>query len=127
MEISVEFPRVPDSLVGQKHRYGYMAHMSSEFPAGIGVVKYDFETDHVTECTLPSGQYCGEPVFVPRENGSSEDDGYLVTFLIDENSGTSELAILDASDVTKGPICRMALPHKISSGVHSTWVERDRL
>ena len=57
----------------------------------------------------------------------SEDDAYLVTFLIDENSGTSEFAILDAKDVTKGPIARLALPHKISSGVHSTWVERGML
>ena len=51
----------------------------------------------------------------------------MVTFLIDENTGTSECAILDAADVTKGPICRLALPHKICSGTHSVWVEHDQL
>jgi carotenoid cleavage dioxygenase-like enzyme len=56
-----------------------------------------------------------------------EDDGYLVTFLIDENTGTSECAILDASDIAKGPICRLALPHKLSSGTHSVWVEHEQL
>ena len=56
-----------------------------------------------------------------------EDSGYLVTFLIDENTGTSECAILDAADITKGPICRLALPHKISSGTHSVWVEHAQL
>jgi carotenoid cleavage dioxygenase len=61
------------------------------------------------------------------EQGLREDSGYLVTFLIDENTGTSECAILDASDVTKGPICRLALPHKICSGTHSVWVENDQL
>ena len=61
------------------------------------------------------------------KGATAEDEGYLVTFLIDENSGTSQLAILDASDVTKGPICRAQLPHKISSGVHSTWVEHTQL
>jgi carotenoid cleavage dioxygenase-like enzyme len=56
-----------------------------------------------------------------------QGDGYLVTFLIDENTGTSECAILDASDLAKGPICRLALPHKICSGTHSVWVEHDQL
>ena len=51
----------------------------------------------------------------------------MVTFLIDENTAMSELAILNAGDITKGPICRARLPHKISSGVHSTWVEHDQL
>ncbi|MEL7454142.1 MAG: carotenoid oxygenase family protein, partial [Pseudomonadota bacterium] len=50
-----------------------------------------------------------------------------ITFLIDENTGTSQCAILDASDIAKGPVCRLALPHKISSGVHSTWVEHLQL
>ncbi len=61
------------------------------------------------------------------EAAGREDSGYLVTFLIDENTGTSECAILDASDVAKGPICRLALPHKICSGTHSVWVEHDQL
>ena len=64
---------------------------------------------------------------VPRQGATLEEDGYLITFLIDENSRGSELAILDASDITKGPIARARLPHKISSGVHATWVEHSQL
>ena len=103
-----------------------------------GFVKHDTATGIEQVYELPEGIYASESPMVPRKPSSSEtigregsalseDDGYLVTFLIDENSGTSEFAILDASDVTKGPICRLALPHKISSGVHSTWVERAQL
>ena len=34
---------------------------------------------------------------------------------------------MDASDIAKGPICRLALPHKLCSGTHSVWVENDQL
>jgi len=92
-----------------------------------GYVKHDTETGKEQVFTLPDGVYASESPMVARKGATEEDDGYLVTFLIDENSGTSEFAILDSRDVTRGPICRLALPHKISSGVHATWVERSQL
>ena len=122
MEIPVEFPRVPDTLVGQKHRFGYMAHMSEKFPAGVGVVKYDFETDQVTDRVLPKGQYCGEPVFAPREDGVSEDDGYLMFYTYDEASDTSDFVILDARDVEGAPIARVKLGVRVPFGFHGSWI-----
>ena len=122
MEIPVEFLRVPDRLVGQKHRFGYMTHMSKEFPAGIGVVKYDFDTDQVTESTLPKGQYCGEPVFAPRENSSSEDDGYLMFYTYDQASDTSDFVVLDARDIECGPIARVKLGVRVPFGFHGSWI-----
>ncbi len=122
MEIPVEFPRVPDSLIGQKHRYGYMAHMSEEFPAGVGIVKYDFETDQMTEYKLPSGQYCGEAVFAPRENGSSEDDGYLMFYTYDDATGTSDFVVLDARNIESDPIARVKLGVRIPFGFHGSWI-----
>ena len=41
--------------------------------------------------------------------------------------GTSECILIDAKRLEDGPVCRIALPHKISSGTHSTWVNADRL
>lgn len=122
MEIPVEFPRVPDSLVGQKHRFGYMAHMSKAFPAGVGIVKYDFETDRVSEFVLPSGQYCGEPVFAPREDASSEDDGYLLFYTYEEASNTSDFVVLDARDVEAAPLARLKLGVRIPFGFHGSWI-----
>ena len=92
-----------------------------------GFVRHDTRTGEEVVLKLPDGVFASESPVVPREGATSEEDAYLVTFLIDENTGTSEFAILDAADIARGPICRMALPHKISSGVHATWVERERL
>lgn len=122
MEIPVEFPRVPDKLVGQKHRFGYMAHMSEQFPAGVGIVKYDFETDQVTERTLPKGHYCGEPVFAPREGGVSEDDGYLLFYTYDQASDTSDFVVLDARDIERAPIARVKLGVRVPFGFHGSWI-----
>jgi carotenoid cleavage dioxygenase len=58
-------------------------------------------------------------------DAKSEDDGYLVSFLIDENHGTSECVLIDAKALEAGPVVRIALPHKLSSGTHSVWADRD--
>lgn len=122
MDVPVEFPRVPDSLIGQKHRYGYMAHMSAKFPAGVGVLKYDFETDEKTEYALPEGQYCGEPVFVPRKNAAAEDDGYLITYRHNEAEQTADCIILDACNVEAGPVAEILLNTRIPFGFHGSWI-----
>jgi carotenoid cleavage dioxygenase len=123
----VEFGMINPDYAMRKSRYVWHTTSKPGWFLFNGFVKHDTETGEEQVYQLPEGVYASEAPVVPRKNGSSEDDAYLVTFLIDENSGTSEFAILDASDVGKGPICRLALPHKISSGVHSTWVERGML
>ncbi len=122
-DVSVEFPRVPDSLVGQPHRYGYMAEMDTKgVGIGVAIQKYDFQTRTHVSYPLPTTQRCGEPVFVEKENSSSEDDGYLLSFLYDEASNTSEFIILSASDIEAGPIARIKLPVRIPFGFHGSWV-----
>jgi carotenoid cleavage dioxygenase-like enzyme len=42
----------------------------------------------------------------------------------DENTGTSECIVIDAKRFADGPVCRIALPHKICSGTHAHWAGR---
>ena len=76
------------------------------------------------EFRLPEGRYASDAPFVPRTGSTEEDDGYLVSFVTDESSGTSECALLDARRIEDGPVCRIALPHKRCSGAHSCWADR---
>jgi carotenoid cleavage dioxygenase-like enzyme len=39
----------------------------------------------------------------------------------------SECWIIPASDIAKGPLAKIVLPHRISAGTHSGWVEGDRI
>ena len=57
----------------------------------------------------------------------AEDDGYLVSYVYDEREGRSEVEVLDARDVTAGPICRVKLPVRVPIGFHATWVPGERL
>ncbi len=50
---------------------------------------------------MPKGCYISEAPFAPRPPGKSEDDGYLLTFVTNLNSGKGECAIFDAQDATK--------------------------
>ena len=53
--------------------------------------------------------------------GADEDDGYLVGFTIDENTGASEVQIFNAKDIAAGPVGRVTLPCRVPMGFHATW------
>jgi carotenoid cleavage dioxygenase len=123
----VEFGMINPAYLMEKSRYVWSTTTKPGWFLFNGYCRHDTTTGEEQIYQLPEGVFASESPMVPRKGATTEDDGYLVTFLIDENTGSSELAILDASDVTKGPICRARLPHKISSGVHCTWVEHTQL
>ncbi|MEM9621480.1 MAG: carotenoid oxygenase family protein [Pseudomonadota bacterium] len=119
---AVEFPRVPDSLVGQKHRYGYTAEFGSGLPVAVAFRKYDLQTGSSTAHELPNSRLGGEPVFVPAAGATSEDDGYLLSFVYDPASDQSELIIVDASNMAADPVARVHLPARVPAGFHGSWI-----
>ncbi len=123
----MEFGMINAKYGGRPYRYGYSTLSKPGWFLFTGFVKTDLETRISTEYRLPEGVYASEAPFAPRIGAVDEDDGYLVSFLIDENNGTSECVLLDAKDITKGPICRIALPHKLCSGTHAVWAGREML
>jgi carotenoid cleavage dioxygenase-like enzyme len=122
-----EFPRVADSVIGLKHRYGYMMaipeSMSYEDPMSTSgaILKYDRQTGARSEIDLGRGRIPGEPVFVPADGGKNEDDGYLMTFVYDASSNTSEFVVMDAATMSDTPIASVDLP-RIPHGFHGSWV-----
>lgn len=121
-----EFPRVADSVIGQKHRYGYLmgfpdTSVTDPMDTNGSILKYDRVTGERTSIELGAGQTPGEAVFVPAEGGTAEDDGYLMTYVHDAASDTSSLAIFDASTMSAEPVASVALP-RIPFGFHGSWV-----
>ena len=53
-----------------------------------------------------------------------EDAGFLLAMVFDASRGASSLAILDASDVSKGPVARVWLRHHVPHGLHGEWCAR---
>jgi carotenoid cleavage dioxygenase len=117
-----DFPRVPDASVGLDGRFGYTMSMTPDGDAGE-LFKYDMadgasRTSHV----FRSGQTPGEPTFVPAAGATSEDDGYLMTYVHDATTDTSHLAVLDASNMAAEPVAEVHLPRRIPMGFHGSWV-----
>jgi len=121
---SAEFPRVADSVVGLKHRYGYMMGMSEDRDpkdAAGAILKYDRQTGKRTDIELGRGRVGGEPVFVPAGNAKNEDDGYLMTYVYDASSDSSQFVIMDAASMDAAPVASIDLP-RVPNGFHGSWI-----
>ena len=62
----------------------------------------------------------------PRLGSTAEDDAYLVTFSSDMVNDESHCEIFDAANPTDGPLAKVALPERISSGTHAFWHAGER-
>jgi len=66
------------------------------------------------------GCYPGEPVFVRRPDGSDEDDGVVLSVVLDATAGRSFLLVLDAASMSE--LARAEAPHHIPFGFHGQFV-----
>ena len=123
----MEFGMINQRFAGRKYRYAYSTVTKPGWFLFTGFVKNDLETGESTEYRLPEGRYASEAPFAPRIGAVDEDDGYLVSFITDENTGASECVLLDARRIEAGPVVRIALPHKLCSGTHAVWADRAML
>jgi carotenoid cleavage dioxygenase len=86
---------------------------------GTAVHKFDLETGGVETCDFGAGRHPGEAVFA--QAGAGEDEGFLMTFVHDDNTGVSEFVVVDATAPAKGPVARVALPQRVPYGFHGGW------
>ena len=124
-----EFARVADDRVGLPNRYGYMTATRPADGSGLiatQLLKYDMADGgscEVHECG--AGRRPGEAVFVPdtdRRAGGQEDAGWVMTYVHDDATNTSDLVILDATNFTAAPVATVKLPRRIPFGFHGSWV-----
>ena len=116
-----EFPRINESLIGRSYRYGYSAGVGTGFTQDT-LIKTDLTTFAVqTRTDQPRFGY-GEPVFVERDGGTAEDDGWVMALRHDTQSDTSDLAIFDARAITEDPVAVVHLPVRVPNGFHGNWV-----
>ena len=79
---------------------------------------------------MPDGFFAQESRFVPRTNGATEDDGWLLSYVFDESqlgldgecraNAKSELWIIDAKNM-KDVVAKVYLPQRVPYGLHGNW------
>jgi carotenoid cleavage dioxygenase len=123
---NTEFPSIPTSMVGRPSRFAYTMHISPE-PTLLfdGIVKYDTVSGASSRYAFGPGRWGSESPFAPRAGAPAEDDGYLVSFVHDGPENRSEVVVLDAADLTAGPVARVLLPQRVPIGFHATWVKQE--
>ena len=119
-----EFPRVADRVIGLEHRYGYMMATGGDMESfGQEVLKYDLRSGKSWAYHFGPGQNIGEAVFAASPaSGAAEDDGWVMSFLYDAARDKSDLVILDATNIEKGPVAQVHLPFRVPNGFHGSWI-----
>jgi carotenoid cleavage dioxygenase-like enzyme len=79
------------------------------------IVKLDTEVGETHAWAQP-GCYPGEPVFVARPEAEAEDDGVVLSVVLDAAAQSSFLLVLDGADLEE--LARAQAPHHIPFGFH---------
>ncbi|MCH9673543.1 MAG: carotenoid oxygenase family protein [Gammaproteobacteria bacterium] len=137
-DLNTEFPRVNPLRVGRPSRFAYHQYLPLPEDGTLtgrcqtfdALVKYDTDTGAYQRYDYGPGVYGNETPFAPRTGAGAtagEDDGYLVTFSTDTKDWSSHALIFDATDITRGPICRIRIPVRIPLGFHANWIAGTQL
>ncbi|KAG4441246.1 hypothetical protein IFR05_003294 [Cadophora sp. M221] len=100
------------------------------------ILTSDDPEDPIKVFKLPKGFYAQESRFVPRQNGNSEDDGWILSYVFDESQldgngsagleAKSELWIIDAKEM-KEVVCKVQLPQRVPYGLHGNWFSEQEI
>jgi len=122
-DMAGEFPRLDERRAGLSYRHGYFAADTSDTGKVIfnGIAHIDFKTGKRVVHELAKGDVPGEPIFVPKNEGAAEGEGWLVASIYRGAEDRSDFVVYDAMDVAKGPIGVAELPRRVPFGFHGNW------
>ena len=85
------------------------------------VLKIDPESGEQQIWSAAPKGFVGEPVFVPRPNGTQEDDGWVLVIVYDAECDRSDVVILDAKNLDSQPVAKLHLKHHLPYGLHGNF------
>ncbi|KAI9083937.1 hypothetical protein K1719_034195 [Acacia pycnantha] len=127
---NLDFAVINQAYLGKKNKFVYAA-VGDPMPKISGVVKLDVSRgEERRDCTVGcrmfgEGCYGGEPFFVARDiedQEAEEDDGYVVTYVHDENKGESKFLVMDAKSPELEVVAAVRLPRRVPYGFHGLFV-----
>ncbi|XP_009603531.1 9-cis-epoxycarotenoid dioxygenase NCED2, chloroplastic [Nicotiana tomentosiformis] len=119
-QVNLEAGMVNRNKLGRKTQYAYLA-IAEPWPKVSGFAKVDLSTGEVQKYMYGDKRYGGEPLFLPRNvNSENEDDGFILAFCHDEKTWKSELQIVNA--MTLELEATVKLPSRVPYGFHGTFI-----
>ncbi|XVF05053.1 hypothetical protein REPUB_Repub05bG0137900 [Reevesia pubescens] len=125
---NLELGSINPRYLGKKSRFAYMG-VFEEVPKMLGVVKIDLETGcEVGVRFYGQGCFGGEPLFVTKDkenNVGDEDDGYVMSYVHNEETGESKLLVMDAKSPELSIVAAVRLPRRVPYGFHGLFLRKD--
>jgi carotenoid cleavage dioxygenase len=123
-EYESEFPQLDPRHAMRDYRYGFYTSPDGEGGQMFNAVgRYDHHTQSVERYSFGPRTHVltSEAIFVPRSEQSPEGQGYLLAVVTDMTKNTSCLQVLDAENISAGPLGTAHLSHRVPIGFHGTW------
>ncbi|CAG8270341.1 unnamed protein product [Penicillium salamii] len=117
--LSPELPTMNPTKSTQKHRYAYAVTLRGEATLTDGIMKLDCDTQQASLWAC-HGHSPGEPIFVADPEGANEDDGVLLSVVLDGTRGKSYLLCLDARNLSE--LGRANVDGAVAFGFHGQHV-----
>lgn len=118
---AIELPRINyECNNGRDYQFAYGVGMNKERPNDFinQLVKIDVKAKTARRW-YEEGCYPGEPVFVAAPGASAEDEGVVLSVVLDGEKGNSFLLVLDAASFRE--LARAEVPHHIPFGFHGIY------
>jgi carotenoid cleavage dioxygenase-like enzyme len=117
--VNAELPRINYRRNNMRdYRWMYAAATTADGDWIDKLVKVDV-TNGESQSWLEPGCYPGEPIFVERPGATAEDDGAILSVVLDATSQRSFLLVLDAGSFEE--VARAEAPHHIPFGFHGQY------
>ena len=123
-DVCMELPRYDEARYNTSGDYRYVYAVSVRPDRRTGFYNQLVKADIVTGTSwawFEEDCYPGEAVFAGRPGRSAEDDGVILSVVLDAARETSFLLILDAASFTER--ARVELPHPVLFGYHGAFFE----
>lgn len=116
--MGIELPSINPSFLTLPHQYSYGVIDRAKSSFYDGLVKFDSDSK-TAKIWETFGHTPGEPIFIPRPEAKLEDEGVLLSVVLDGYSGQSYLLCLDAA--TMQELGRAKVPGAVGFGFHGAF------
>jgi carotenoid cleavage dioxygenase len=117
-----DLPTIDARRRGKAWRHAWLAELTSS-PGQVafaGCQHIDMASGRLDRWSPGPGRFSGEWLFVP--GGPGEGEGWVLAFVYDSASERSDLVVLDAQHVARGPVAEVHLPVRVPYGFHAAFV-----
>ncbi|MBI1891987.1 MAG: carotenoid oxygenase family protein [Burkholderiales bacterium] len=119
-----EFPAIDPRLVGKRHHSLYtVARLGqAERPGFDAIARFDRNSGKIAQFRYGDDYLVEEHLFVPRADGSSDTDGWLIGTALDIKQQAMVLSIFEAGNLAQGPVAQARMDRIVPVGFHGTYV-----